>query len=54
MGDKVSPWIENPDEVIYPENRNHSSIPFQSQTFDSYATQEEVLNLLNSILAPGK
>ncbi|MGB3208262.1 MAG: ferritin-like domain-containing protein [Crinalium sp.] len=54
MSDKVRPWIENSDEVIYPENRKNTSIPFQSQAFDSYATQEEVLNLLNPILATTK
>ncbi|HEY9692955.1 MAG TPA: ferritin-like domain-containing protein [Oculatellaceae cyanobacterium] len=54
IGDKVRPWIEDPYEVIYPENRNNTSIPFQSQAFDSYATKEEVLNLLNSILATDK
>ncbi|AFZ12646.1 hypothetical protein Cri9333_1761 [Crinalium epipsammum PCC 9333] len=54
MGDKVRPWIENSYEVIYPENRSNTSIPFQSQAFDSYATKEEVLNLLNSILATDK
>ncbi len=54
MGDKISPWIENPYEVIYPENRNNTSIPFQSPAFDSYATQEEVLNLLNPILGTNK
>lgn len=54
MSDKVRPWIENSDEVIYPENRKNTSIPFQSQAFDSYATQEEVLNLLNPILSTNK
>ena len=54
MGDKVKPWVENSYEVIYSENRNNTSIPFQSQAFDSYATQEEVLNLLNPILATDK
>ncbi len=54
MDDKVRPWIENSYEVIYPENRSNTSIPFQSQAFDSYATKEEVLNLLNAILATDK
>ena len=46
----VRPWIRNPQEVIYNENRGDSPIPFSSEAFDGYATREEVLALVGPIL----
>jgi hypothetical protein len=46
----VRPWIINPKEVIYNENRGDSPIPFSSEAFDGYATREEVLALVGPIL----
>ena len=46
----VRPWIRNPQEVIYNENRVDSPIPFSSEAFDGYATREEVLALVGPIL----
>lgn len=53
LGADVNPWIsENADssEVIYNENRAGSPIPFSSDAFDGYATQDEVLALVGPIL----
>ncbi|WP_242541808.1 ferritin-like domain-containing protein [Leptolyngbya sp. Cla-17] len=46
----VRPWIRNADEVIYNENRSGSPIPFSSDAFDGYATEQEVLALVGPIL----
>jgi len=46
----VRPWIRSSSEVIYDENRNNPIIPFSSEAFDGYATQEEVLALVGPIL----
>jgi Ferritin-like domain len=46
----VRPWIRNPQEVIYNENRSSNPIPFSSEAFDGYATREEVLALVGPIL----
>ena len=48
----VRPWITNASSVIYNENREDtdSVIPFSSDAFDGYATSEEVLALVSSIL----
>jgi hypothetical protein len=48
----IRPWIRNSNEVIYVENRGDSPIPFSSEAFDGYATQEEVLALVGPILNP--
>jgi hypothetical protein len=50
----VRPWIRNPQEVIYKENRGDSPIPFSSEAFDGYATREEVLALVRPILTAAK
>ncbi|HEY9692113.1 MAG TPA: ferritin-like domain-containing protein [Oculatellaceae cyanobacterium] len=50
LGSNVRPWIRNPSEVIYKENRSGSPIPFNSQAFDGYATRDEVLALVSPIL----
>lgn len=50
LGSNVRPWIRNPSEVIYKENRSGSPIPFNSQAFDGYATRDEVLALVRPIL----
>ncbi len=50
LGADVNPWIESASEVIYNENRNGSPIPFSSDAFDGYATQDEVLALVGPIL----
>lgn len=50
LGANIRPWIKNPSEVIYRENRPGSAIPFQSEAFDGYATEEEVLALVGPIL----
>lgn len=50
LGVNIRPWIKNPSEVIYRENRPGSAIPFQSEAFDGYATREEVLALVGPIL----
>ena len=53
LGADVNPWIsEDADsrEVIYNENRGGSPIPFSSDSFDGYATQDEVLALVGPIL----
>ena len=46
----VRPWIKDPTEVIYNENRGDSPIPFSSEAFDGYATSDEVLALVSPIL----
>lgn len=50
LSSDVRPWIREPDEVIYQENRDGSSIPFDSEAFDGYATSDEVLALVSPIL----
>ena len=53
LGADVDPWIsENAgsDEVIYNENRMGAAIPFESDSFDGYATQSEVLALVGPVL----
>jgi len=50
LGVNVRPWIRNPSEVIYRENRGGSAIPFQSEAFDGFATEDEVLALVGPIL----
>lgn len=50
LGADIRPWIRNSSEVIYQEVRPGSVIPFQSEAFDGYATQEEVLALVGPIL----
>ncbi len=59
LGADVNPWISenartkqnaNSVEVIYNENRVGSPIPFSSDAFDGYATQDEVLALVGPIL----
>lgn len=50
----IRPWVKNPSEVIYQENRPRSVIPFQSEAFDGFATQEEVLALVGPILQEAK
>ncbi|NJR38994.1 MAG: ferritin-like domain-containing protein [Leptolyngbyaceae cyanobacterium CSU_1_4] len=53
LGADVNPWISNnasSTEVIYNENRGGSPIPFSSDAFDGYATQDEVLALVEPIL----
>ena len=50
MGVNTRPWIRNGREVIYKENRSGSPIPFNSEAFDGYATQQEVLALVAPIL----
>lgn len=57
LGADVNPWIsENADstEVIYNENREGSPIPFSSDAFDGYATQDEVLALVGPILTEAR
>ena len=46
----VRPWIKDPTEVIYNENRGDNPIPFSSEAFDGYATSDEVLGLVRPIL----
>ncbi len=46
----VRPWIREPNEVIYNENRGDNPIPFSSEAFDGYATPDEVLALVRPIL----
>ncbi|MCY7333750.1 MAG: ferritin-like domain-containing protein [Pseudanabaena sp. CAN_BIN31] len=46
----VRPWIKDPTEVIYNENRGDNPIPFSSEAFDGYATSDEVLALVSPIL----
>lgn len=50
LGSNVRPWIRNANEVIYKENRSGSPIPFNSEAFDGYATENEVLALVTPIL----
>ena len=62
LGANVRPWISSANSVIYNENRgsasastqtkqnSNSGIPFSSEAFDGYATQEEVLALVQPIL----
>ncbi len=50
LGDNVLPWIRNPSEVIYKENREGTAIPFNWQAFDGYATPDEVQALMVPIL----
>lgn len=50
VGVDVRPWIRSQREVIYPENRRGAMIPFQTEAFDGFATQEEVLALVGPIL----
>ena len=53
LGADVNPWISSnasSTEVIYNENRGGSPIPFSSDAFDGYATQDEVLALVGPIL----
>lgn len=46
----VRPWIRDRSEVIYPEDRSGSLIPFSDAAFDGYATSNEVLALVKPIL----
>lgn len=49
----IRPWIRNPSEVIYNENREgFPIIPFSSEAFDGFATSDEVLALVGPILSP--
>lgn len=48
----IRPWIRDPQEVIYPEVRPGSAVPFESVSFDGFATQEEVLALVGPVLKP--
>ncbi len=53
LGADVNPWIStdaSSKEVIYNENRTGSPIPFNSDAFDGYATQSEVLALVGPVL----
>jgi len=50
LGDDVRPWIRNPSEVIYKENRGGSPLSFYLEAFDGYATKDEVLTLLTPII----
>lgn len=53
LGADVRPWISenaSSSEVIYDENRTGTPIPFSSDAFDGYATQDEVLALVGPIL----
>ncbi|WP_121970730.1 ferritin-like domain-containing protein [Leptolyngbya sp. BC1307] len=53
LGADVRPWISenaSSSEVIYNENRTGTPIPFSSDAFDGYATQDEVLALVGPIL----
>lgn len=50
LGANVKPWIQSPREVIYPEVRPGSAIPFSSEAFDGYATMEEVISLVGPVL----
>lgn len=48
----IRPWIRSDAEVIYPESRPGSPIPFSNEAFDGYATRDEVLALVGPILNP--
>lgn len=50
----IRPWIRNPQEVIYPEVRSGTPVPFASAAFDGFATMEEVLALVGPILQPAQ
>lgn len=65
LGADVQPWIRDANSVIYNENRGSgpvslnlqtkqnqgsSVIPFSSEAFDGYATEDEVLALVGPIL----
>ncbi len=52
LGVKIRPWIRNPNEVIYKENKDGFPIPFSSEAFDGFATRDEVLALVGPILNP--
>ncbi|HEY9846207.1 MAG TPA: ferritin-like domain-containing protein, partial [Candidatus Caenarcaniphilales bacterium] len=52
LGAKIRPWIRSSSEVIYQEERDDSPIPFDSVSFDGYATRDEVLALVGPILNP--
>lgn len=46
----IRPWIRQPGEVIYNENRGGFPIPFTSEAFDGFATRDEVIALVSPIL----
>lgn len=48
----IRPWIRQSNEVIYPEERDNSPIPFRKKAFDGFATRDEVLALVSPILNP--
>lgn len=49
----IRPWIRSQSEVIYNENRpGFPIIPFAGESFDGFATEDEVLALVNPILNP--
>ena len=53
LGTDVRPWISNnasDSEVIYNENRMGLPIPFDADSFDGYATEDEVLALVGPVL----
>lgn len=53
LGADVRPWISNnasDSEVIYNENRMGLPIPFSADSFDGYATEDEVLALVGPVL----
>ncbi len=54
LGANVRPWISDAKSVIYNENRTGSPIPFSSEAFDGYATESEVLALVQPILTPSQ
>ncbi len=50
LGADVNPWISDNSSVIYNEDRMGTPIPFGTDAFDGYATQDEVLALVGPIL----
>lgn len=50
LGEDIRPWIRSDREVLYPESRSNSPIPFSEDAFDGYATSDEVIALVAPVL----